>query len=406
MTRTEKVISIFLASPGDLSDERERLAEVIQTWNTTSSRHFGQRLELRRWESDAYPGLGTDPQAVINKQIPDDCDIFIGIMWGRVGTPTGRAESGTLEEFQRVYERHKANPLSVQVLFYFKDAPIPPSKLDPAQLSKVQEFKKWLGARGVYFEFNDADEFAKLVGMHLTKIAHESIIPSVGPPTPTPATPTTAAAAESANDRVVIRGESSSLLSVDEEEPEAELGYLELLEQFEQSSAELTDIAARMTAAELELADRITKLAEQINVLVANPSAATRGQAKKLMTLIAGEMRHFTRRIEAEIPLFRGALDGSINSLAKLATLSFQFDPNQTANARVAGSTLLDALGTAREATGRFRNSTANLPPMTTEVINSRRKQISALDNLLGEFTRAENLLTEAISVMNALLSP
>ncbi|MYD31374.1 MAG: DUF4062 domain-containing protein, partial [Nitrospira sp. SB0661_bin_20] len=64
-------------------------------------------MDVVRWETRTTPGFGKDPQDVINKQISDAYDIFIGIMWTRFGTPTPRAGSGTEEEFLRAYDRYK-----------------------------------------------------------------------------------------------------------------------------------------------------------------------------------------------------------------------------------------------------------------------------------------------------------
>ena len=61
-------------------------------------------------------------KTVINRQLPDDCDIFLGVMWARFGTATPRAGSGTEEEFERALTRHQANSRSVMILFYFKQA--------------------------------------------------------------------------------------------------------------------------------------------------------------------------------------------------------------------------------------------------------------------------------------------
>jgi len=51
-------------------------------------------------------------------------DIFIGILWKKFGTLTGRACSGTEEEFNRAYERYKENPSKLRIMFYFKTAPL------------------------------------------------------------------------------------------------------------------------------------------------------------------------------------------------------------------------------------------------------------------------------------------
>jgi len=140
MPRTEKVIVVFVASPSDLENERHKLEDVIRELNVTWSKTLGVRLDLVRWETHAYPGMGNDPQDLINKQIGDDFDIFLGLMWGRFGTPTERAGSGTEEEFIRAKQRLERNPDAVKIMFYFKDAPLPPSKIDPIPTAKGSGF--------------------------------------------------------------------------------------------------------------------------------------------------------------------------------------------------------------------------------------------------------------------------
>ena len=49
---------------------------------------FRSLLELLRWERDTSPAFGKDPQSVINKQIPQDFDIIIGILLHRIGSAT------------------------------------------------------------------------------------------------------------------------------------------------------------------------------------------------------------------------------------------------------------------------------------------------------------------------------
>ncbi len=157
MARQETILSVFVASPGDVDDERNRLEEVIRDLNVAWARELGIRLELLRWETHAYPSFGEDAQSIINEQIQDDYDLFIGIMWYRFGTPTGRANSGTIEEFQRAKKRFDDDPSSLQLMVYFKDAPapIPPSKLDYTQLAKIAEFRNSLGDEGgLFWSFN------------------------------------------------------------------------------------------------------------------------------------------------------------------------------------------------------------------------------------------------------------
>jgi hypothetical protein len=97
MTQVKK-LSIFLASPSDVRQERALVREVIDEINRTVAKDKGVFLELISSER-AIPGYGKDGQAIINEQIGDmqRHDLFVGIMWNHIGTPTPRDISGTAE---------------------------------------------------------------------------------------------------------------------------------------------------------------------------------------------------------------------------------------------------------------------------------------------------------------------
>ena len=173
-------------------DERKILEDVINEFNLTWSDTHKVRLDLLKWETHSRPGFGEDAQDVINRQIGDEYDIFLGVMWGRFGSATNRAESGTEEEFERAYSRLTASQESVKIMFYFKDAAIPPSKLDPKQLAKVQAFKCKISSDygGLYHEFETAEEFRTKTRIHLSKFVQEWLTTRIATiPTKTTTTP-------------------------------------------------------------------------------------------------------------------------------------------------------------------------------------------------------------------------
>jgi len=168
MPKTEQVLSIFLASPSDVSDERGRVDAFVDEWNNLWSEDIGVHLRLVRWETHAYPAVGADGQDVINTQIGEEYDVFLGIMWKRFGTPTGRSASGTVEEFERALGRYRTsgNP---QLMFYFKKADSDVGD-DAAQLQAVQQFRSKLAKDGLlYWEFLSPEQFGQLVRVHFTR---------------------------------------------------------------------------------------------------------------------------------------------------------------------------------------------------------------------------------------------
>jgi hypothetical protein len=93
------------------------------------------------------PDIGDGAQEVINSQIGNEYDIFLGVMWSRYGSKTLSAESGTHEEFDRAFDRRQAGE-RVKLSFLFCTADIPQDQLDGMQYDNVQRFKKSLQEQG------------------------------------------------------------------------------------------------------------------------------------------------------------------------------------------------------------------------------------------------------------------
>ena len=162
------LLKVFVASPSDIKDERVILEEVIDDINKVFNTRNGLGFELIKWETDTHPGVGEDAQSVINNQIGDNYDVFIGLLWTRIGTPTKREASGTIEEIMRAYQRAKDKPESIRLMIYFRTSPISPDEINGEQISKVQEFKRSIGDLGVYWwPYNTVRDFERHVRLHL-----------------------------------------------------------------------------------------------------------------------------------------------------------------------------------------------------------------------------------------------
>lgn len=170
MPRQPNLLRIFVASPSDVAEERNRLEAIVDEINKTITSSSGTQLELVKRETDVVPGVGAYPQDVINQQVGDDIDIFIGILWKKFGTPTSVALSGTEEEFNRAYEKHTMNPGSIRIMFYFNESPMNPYEIDSDQFELVKEFRNNLGGKGILWDtYKDLNEFEKKLRMHIHK---------------------------------------------------------------------------------------------------------------------------------------------------------------------------------------------------------------------------------------------
>ena len=98
-----KIFRIFLASPSDLSDERQAARRVIERVNhVLAGGKINLRIELLAWE-DTLPGYAR-PQEIINQEV-DICNLFVGLLWKRWGQSTGKFSSGFEEEYYRARDR-------------------------------------------------------------------------------------------------------------------------------------------------------------------------------------------------------------------------------------------------------------------------------------------------------------
>lgn len=168
MLHVEK-IKIFLASPSDVPTERRHVGKVIDELNRTVAADKGVYFEGTSSEN-AFPGYGKDGQAILNEQIGkmQEYDLFIGLMWSRIGTPTPRAKSGTAEEFGRAVQalRRKKKP---EVWFYFRLSAVTPSTREEVkQLDEVIAFRDKFRGEGLFRGYKAPAEFRDQLREHLT----------------------------------------------------------------------------------------------------------------------------------------------------------------------------------------------------------------------------------------------
>ncbi len=172
--RGAKPIVVFISSPGDLANERSRLDEVVRD----AAARFG-RYELHlmswRWDRDAVPGVAESAQGAVDRQIPPEYDIYVGMMCRRFGTPTPGAGSGTLDEFQTARRRFERTA-SPTIVFYFCAGARKPGR--SLQSRKVVEFMRCYP--GLFQTFDNADHLAYQFQAFLQDYCMKRLFPQPG----------------------------------------------------------------------------------------------------------------------------------------------------------------------------------------------------------------------------------
>jgi hypothetical protein len=176
MAYAATVYRVMIASPGDVSNERRVARDVVHEWNAVHS-HDRQTILLPvSWETHASPAMGDRAQEIINKQLVRDSDLLVGIFWTRIGTPTGTAKSGTVEEIEEHLRARKP------VMLYFSSAPVRPDSVDEAQYRALREFKEWCRQQGLVEEYESIAEFHDKFQRQLAQTVMRSlpVTPTIG----------------------------------------------------------------------------------------------------------------------------------------------------------------------------------------------------------------------------------
>jgi hypothetical protein len=135
MPFTAEIYRVFIASPSDLAEERRVATEAINEWNSQHAAAESVVLLPVKWETNATPRAGVRPQEALNNELVQSSDILIGMFWTKIGTNTGVAASGTVEEIDQFVAAAKPTML------YFSRRPIDPNSINLTQQKKLRSFK-------------------------------------------------------------------------------------------------------------------------------------------------------------------------------------------------------------------------------------------------------------------------
>jgi len=187
-----KKFRIFISSPGDVIPERRVLKAVIARLNEEFT---GQAYLIPiLWEEE--PLLASDTfQAQIHP--PRDTDIYIGILWSRIGSPLPesilrpdgtRYDSGTAFEFEDALQGYKENGKPEMLLYRKTGAPVMSLSDGPAVLERLDQIKRlhayierWLIAEdgsfiGAFHNFDESEQFEVMTEIHLRKMVEKLLL--------------------------------------------------------------------------------------------------------------------------------------------------------------------------------------------------------------------------------------
>jgi hypothetical protein len=356
---------------------------VIGELNTTWASTLGIRLELLQWRTHVAPGVGLDAQEVINKQIGDDFDIFIGIMWARFGSPTPRAGSGTEEEFDRALARLRHNPTALRIMFYFKNDPIAPGQIDPEQFARVAAFRKRLESEGVlYAEFTGP--FDDFVRIHLSRELQDWV-KSGGVTAAVASNQVTSTSEAGVAEPIVGSGDAG------EDE-----GLLDQMADFQEHMAAAVDSQARLGATVEKLGADLTRRTEEVQR--ANSSGEVDyGVMRKLANRAAEDLEGFVSSMLPETVRFGEEFRGAIHSLSYVVSHADELPSGlNVGELRSTLMTLHGQIASNIRTNREFRDTFNRMPSLTKRFNTARRRADNVLERL-GEEMEAQAALIQQV---------
>lgn len=171
MIKDAKIYNVFISCPGDVQKEIKEIEAVLKYYNSTFGYTNFIQLMPRYWLKDSYPASGKDVQQILFDQFIGECDFVIVVFWTRLGMPTPRFDSGSVEEIDYFRSHNK------QVLLYFSDCLINPSLIDLKQYKKVRDFKRCIEKerKCLYYEYETLEDFSHKLWYNIYKYMEQLI---------------------------------------------------------------------------------------------------------------------------------------------------------------------------------------------------------------------------------------
>lgn len=373
--KTLKLIRIFLATPSDVSPEREIVKTVISEMNGTLGAALNFRTEVTSWEN-VPPARGKSPQKVISSYIGENYDIFLGIMWGRVGTPTDGAGSGTIFEYESALKLDD-NREDFQLMWFFKDDDIKFNDIDTEQLSKVKSFRRTVHNDGCYYDVFKSSNFEKKLRIHLS-----STIPKLLKNT----------TSELANNEL-----DTSSPTIEKTSNNDDAGLLDYRVDLDDASNEFGKLLMELTSG-MELVNEATVNAtSKLTAINENSSSPDPKEIMLLLEEPSEALNLYSIEVEQLVPDLEIEFDKMITATTGLQILSL----NNTADKieeenKIAIDELIGDINEAKDSLADFRRSLKKTLPLS-------RTYRKARDKTVFNLKRQEKFLNSCITRLKTL---
>jgi hypothetical protein len=327
---------------------------------------------------------------VINKQLKDDYDIFVGIMWSRFGSPTNRETSGTKEEFERAFNRNQSNE-DVSLMFYFKNAPISIDEINTDQITKIKSFKEDLKNRGMYYgHFTQTDEFEKIFRLNLTQLLNDFSSKNLNSNSHT-----------TVIEKEAVRTEDENKISVIEEEEE--LGMFDYIDNTEQYMKDIQNTLSKVVKYMNDLTTGVTKKTAKLTIINTKPQDVRIREARKLIDHVAEDLLVFNQRTRIELSVLNDQFSYAIKNYNNVLLIYKTLNAADDDKNRISESIykLKDAISGAMDGIESMKKSVLETPSMTSKYAKAKKETGKLLTEITEDFASYINMTEELEKIIS-----
>jgi hypothetical protein len=356
------LLKLFISCPSDITSELDSIRLLVDEINKTTGKQGGYIIDTLNWDIDTYTAIGTDAQDAINNQIEDEYDILVSLIWQKLGTPTKRDKSGTVEEINRALD----NPTKLS-LIYFKTTIENLNEIDLNELQKINEFKSELSSKGVlYKEFNSTPEFETKFRINLTSLISDYLKGKVINTNITP----------SQIDQNDKYSELDEFLEHVENQDESNLD-IDIFNLVEEGLTYLNNITLSMNTFTSTIEDfghRLTSRTDELNKYKhIKDERLKMSKSKTVINLLAGELDDLTSRLRTELPIFTENFRGITTSYPKILYAANHYENEEVEELKTSVKEFRDAMDSTTNEAADFIRIIMKWPPVNNRFNHAKR---------------------------------
>lgn len=393
------VLRIFLASPSDVKAERQMFFALKEELDFLVGKDKNIKFEIVNWEKNTYPGKGDDAQDVINNQIDNQYDVFLGIFWQRFGTPTNRYESGTMEEYENAKAKYEMDKDNTHIMMYFKtEGNQNVYDIDLEQFQKVKNFRQRISEEdGILFsEFEKTEDFRNLALLHISNLVSQKF--SRKKPV------AKRKIISKKNDKIIDNtSDKYELLAMKIDKGDYTLEFENFIEDVEKTVgffSDLTTTTNKLTVAMNFFTTKTGERTKQLNrVKTIKDERLKLSKAKQISNEYALDLDKYSEDFETLLPEFREAISNSIQSYSEIVLKAINSNTLDEAGKDELLENIpvfAESVDGAIEGTASFLETFTKMNThFTSKFSTAKRRAELATNNMFKELLRTKKLLKE-----------